>query len=72
MTTILQIIELVAAVILVTLVLMQQQSAGLGSAFGGEGNVYRSRRGVEKLLFQATIVTAIVLSGALVASVVIS
>ncbi len=47
------------AIILSGAILLQQQGTGLGGAFGGEGNVYRSKRGVEKLLFYGTIVLAI-------------
>lgn len=59
MTTTLKIIQIILAVILTTLILMQQRGSGLGTAFGGEGNVYRSRRGIEKFLFYATIVVAV-------------
>ncbi|MFA6410965.1 MAG: preprotein translocase subunit SecG [Candidatus Buchananbacteria bacterium] len=55
---ILDLIQLVSAVALVTLVLMQNRGAGVGSAFGGDGNVYRTKRGVEKYLFVLTIVFA--------------
>ncbi|HOX40984.1 MAG TPA: preprotein translocase subunit SecG [bacterium] len=60
MTTTLKIIQIVLAVVLAILILMQQRGAGLGVAFGGEGNVYRSRRGIEKFLFYSTIVVAVV------------
>ena len=40
-------------------VLLQARGAGLGSTFGGDSSVYRSRRGVEKRLFQFTILLAI-------------
>lgn len=40
-------------------ILMQHRGTGLGGAFGGEGNVYRSRRGAEKFLFYATIILAV-------------
>lgn len=50
--------QLVSAIILIILILLQQRGAALGGAFGGEGNVYRSRRGIEKFLFRATIVVA--------------
>ena len=56
----LEIIQIIVSVSLITLVLMQGKSGGLGSVFGGDGGVYRTRRGVEKLLFQATIVVAVV------------
>lgn len=55
----LKIFQIILAVLVVVLILLQQRGSGLGSAFGGEGNVYRSRRGIEKLLFNATIVVAI-------------
>jgi preprotein translocase subunit SecG len=54
-----KIIQIILAVILITFILLQQRSSGLGAAFGGEGNVYRSRRGIEKILFYATIVVAV-------------
>lgn len=56
----LPIIEIIISVILTTIILLQQQGTGLGGAFGGEGNVYRSRRGVEKLLFNGTIIIAVI------------
>jgi preprotein translocase subunit SecG len=54
-----KILQIIFAVLLVVLVLLQQRGSGLGMAFGGEGNVYRSRRGVEKFIFYATIVVAV-------------
>jgi len=55
----LQIVQLVLAVLVVVAILMQQQGSGLGSAFGGEGNFYRSKRGLEKVLFYTTIVLVV-------------
>ncbi len=40
-------------------ILMQSRGAGLGATFGGDSSVYRSRRGIEKRLFQFTVVLAI-------------
>ena len=51
----LQIIQIIISIVLIGLILMQGQGGGLGSVFGGSGGVYRTRRGVEKLLFQLTI-----------------
>jgi len=56
MSDFLKILQIILAIILVVLILLQQRGSGLGMAFGGEGNVYRSRRGVEKFLFHATII----------------
>jgi len=52
---ILPIIQIVLSVLLVTAILLQQRGTGLGAAFGGEGAVYRTKRGLEKGLFYATI-----------------
>jgi preprotein translocase subunit SecG len=43
---------------LIASILLQSRGAGLGATFGGESSVYRSRRGVEKTLFQFTIALA--------------
>ncbi|MCL5410415.1 MAG: preprotein translocase subunit SecG [Patescibacteria group bacterium] len=59
MSNIFKIIQIVLAILLMAAILMQQRGSGLGMAFGGQGNVYRSRRGVEKILFIATIVIAV-------------
>ncbi len=36
-------------------ILMQQRGTGLGAAFGGAGDVFRTKRGIEKGLFYVTI-----------------
>jgi preprotein translocase subunit SecG len=51
----LEIIQIIISVTLVVLILMQGKSGGLGGIFGGDGGVYKTRRGVEKIIFQATI-----------------
>ncbi len=61
-------IQIVLAVLLTGVILMQQRGAGLGSAFGGgDGTVHYERRGFEKTLFQVTIILAVtfVMSAAL-------
>lgn len=57
---ILTVVELVIAVILILVILMQNKGVGLTAAFGGEGGIYRSKRGIEKGLFVLTIILAIV------------
>ena len=39
--------------------MLQNQGGGLGSAFGGEANFYRTKRGAEKFLFIGTIVLGV-------------
>jgi preprotein translocase subunit SecG len=51
----LQIVQIITAVAIIALMLLQVKGSGLGNIFGGEGGIYRTRRGVEKTLFQATI-----------------
>ena len=51
----LQIIQIILSITLIVLVLLQAKGGGLGSIFGGDGGVYRTRRGLEKTIYQATI-----------------
>ena len=48
----------VLAIALVAIILVQAQDAGLGSMFGGDSSIYRTRRGLEKVVFNVTIVLA--------------
>lgn len=48
----------ILAVALIAIVLVQAQDAGLGSMFGGDSGMYRTRRGLEKVVFNVTIALA--------------
>ncbi|MBN1217293.1 MAG: preprotein translocase subunit SecG [Anaerolineae bacterium] len=50
---------MIIAIAIIVLVLLQVKGAGLGNIFGGDGGVYRTRRGVEKTLFQVTVGLAV-------------
>jgi preprotein translocase subunit SecG len=54
----LRVIEIILCVAVIIFVLLQVRGAGLGSAFGGSsaGSVFKTRRGVERLIFNLTIV----------------
>ncbi len=52
------ILQIVIATLLIGAVLLQSQSGGLSTAFGGGGEFYRSRRSLEKFMFVGTIVLA--------------
>lgn len=67
-----KIFQIILAILLMIAILLQQRGSGLGMAFGGDGNVYRSRRGIEKILFYATIVIAVLFCLSAVASVFFS
>lgn len=44
------------AILLITAILLQQRGSGLSATFGGEGNIYTTKRGLEKILFRTTII----------------
>jgi len=46
----LDIIQIVIAILLIITILLQNRGSGLGSAFGGEGNIYMAKRGAEKFV----------------------
>ena len=57
MVTYLYLAQIVLAITIMVLVLIQAKDAGMGNVFGGgDMGVARTRRGVEKTLFNATIV----------------
>lgn len=56
-------LEIVLGILLIACILLQQKGSGLGSAFGGSGAIYSTKRGVEKVVFRATIVLAILFFG---------
>lgn len=72
MVVALQVIQIIISVTLIILVLLQTKGSGLGGIFGGDGGVYRTRRGVEKTMYQATIGLAIFFFVISLVSVVIS
>ncbi len=60
MSTFVLIAQIIIAILLVALVVLQTQASGAGSMFGNDSSVYRTRRGVEKTLYQATIAVSAV------------
>lgn len=59
MKNIVKIIQIILSILLVMAILLQARGTGLGHAWGGGGESFRSKRGVEKILFRFTIVLAI-------------
>ncbi len=72
MATSLQIVQIIVAATLITLILLQTKGVGLGGIFGGDSSVYKSRRGVEKTLFSATIGLSVVFFLVAIANVIIA
>jgi preprotein translocase subunit SecG len=59
MSTYFNVAQIVLSIALILAILLQVRGGGLGGIFGQPDSVYRTRRGVEKTLFQLTIALAI-------------
>jgi len=55
----LQIAQIIIAISLIAAILMQNRGVGLSGIFGGGGNIFRTKRGIEKKLFVLTIILAV-------------
>jgi len=70
--TVLTYSQIAVAAFLIMLILIQPKGVGLGQVFGGEGNVYRTKRGAEKIVFNATIFLSVLFAGLAMARIVVS
>lgn len=68
---ILQIITVSSAILMVVMILLQQRGASLGAGFGGSGELYTTRRGVDKSLFDISIILAIIFIASIVLELVL-
>ncbi len=59
MTTYLNIVQIFVSVVLIGVLLLQARGSGFSATFSSDSSIYRTRRGVEKTLFNATIGLAI-------------
>ncbi len=59
MRTYFYLIQIIISVTLIVVILLGSRGGGLSSIFGGEGGIYKTRRGVERILFQAAIVLSV-------------
>lgn len=50
-----QIVQVIISIALMISILLQSRGAGLGSVFGGTGTVFKTRRGIDKMLFWLTV-----------------
>lgn len=57
---ILQIVTVGSAILMMLAILLQQRGATLGAGFGSSGELYTTRRGLDKNLFEATVVLAVI------------
>ncbi len=55
----LNLVQIIISVALIVLILMQTKGGGLGGLFGGsDSSIYKTRRGIERTLFNLTVVLA--------------
>jgi preprotein translocase subunit SecG len=71
MQNILFAIQIVVAIGITAAILLQAQGTGLGSTWGGGGETYHTRRGLEKVLFYLTIGLIVVFTLISVASILV-
>lgn len=57
---ILQIVSVGSAILMIVAILLQQRGASLGAGFGSSGELYTTRRGIDKNLFETTIILAVI------------
>ncbi len=56
----LNIVQMIISLALIALIVLQSRTAGLGRMLGGDSSIHRTRRGVEKTMFQITIGLAVI------------
>jgi preprotein translocase subunit SecG len=65
------IITAVSAVLLILLILLQTRGASLGAGFGASGELFTERRGLEKSMFNTTVVIALIFGLSILATLII-
>lgn len=71
-TQLLNIIQMILAIVLIGLILLQSKGTGLGSTFGGDMGFYGTKRGAEKMIFNFTISVAVIFFLVSLLSVILS
>ncbi len=69
---ILQIATVISGILMMILVLLQQRGASLGAGFGASGELFTTRRGVEKSVFNATIFFAVIFVASIILMLVVA
>ena len=59
LNTFLRYFQAVVSILLVLAIMVQNRSSGLSSTFGGSGTIQVKKRGAEKVIFQATVILAV-------------
>lgn len=65
-------VTVISASLMIVTILLQQRGASLGAGFGASGEMFTTRRGVDKSLFETTIVLAVIFVGSLLVGLLIA
>lgn len=68
---VLQVVMIVSAILMILSILLQQRGASLGAGFGGSSELYTTRRGFDKNLFDVTVVFAVIFIGSIIAGILL-
>lgn len=60
LNNILQITTVASAILMILTILLQQRGASLGAGFGSSGELFTTRRGIDKNLFEVTVILAVI------------
>lgn len=71
MNSYINIAQIAVSILLMAAILLQSRGTGMSATFGGEGNVYRTKRGFEKTLFYSTIVLVVAFFGLALAALLL-
>lgn len=65
-------IHVLVSVLLILTILIQSKGVGLSATFGGGGEVFRTKRGAERIIFGLTILLAVLFTLTSLANLIIS
>lgn len=68
---VLQYVTIISAILMIMLIILQQRGASLGAGFGSSGELYTKRRGIDKSLFDATVILAFIFVLSIIAAMVL-
>jgi preprotein translocase subunit SecG len=68
----LQWVTVVSGILMIITILLQQRGASLGAGFGSSGELYTTRRGLDKSLFDTTIFLAVAFVFSIVGALLLS
>ncbi len=66
------IVTVITAVLMTLFILLQARGASLGAGFGSSGELFTTRRGIDKSLYEATIVVAVLFVLSILISLIVA